>query len=101
MILRLVSLLCLFAAISPAQLTTDQRLADFRHLVDLYARRYAAIEWKQTAMKFDPLNYAQWIPRINAVKDDLDFYDLMLEYVTSLQDAHDQYWVPSDFAASL
>ena len=101
MIIRLISFLCLLAAVSPAQLSTDQRLADFRDLVDLYARRYASIEWKQTAIKFDPLNYAQWVPRINAVTDDLNFYDLMVEYAADLQDAHDQYLLPSDFEAYL
>ena len=44
MIPRLVSLLALFALVSPAQLTTDQRIADFRNMADLYARRYAAID---------------------------------------------------------
>ena len=44
MIPRLISLLALFALVSPAQLTSDQRLADFRNMADLYARRYAAIE---------------------------------------------------------
>ena len=42
-----------------------------------------------------------WQDRISAVTSDLDFYDLMVEYVSDLQDAHDQYGLPSDFEASL
>src|SRR5262249_31458556 len=42
-----------------------------------------------------------WLPRISAVSNDLDFYDLMVEYVSNLQDAHDGYYIPSDFDADL
>jgi hypothetical protein len=99
--MRLSLLLGLFAVSGSAQLTTDQRLSDFRELSDLYARRYAAIQWKQTAIGFDVLNLKPWLDRVSAVKTDLDFYDLMVEYVSDLQDAHDQYGLPSDFQAQL
>lgn len=98
---RLIVLFALLAAVCPAQLTTDQRLADFRNLVDLYARRYASIQWKQTALNFDVLNMAPWTAKVSAVTNDLDFYDLMVEYVSDLVDAHDQYLIPSDFDAYL
>lgn len=98
---RLIVLLGLLATAGSAQLTTDQRQDDFRNLVDLYARRYASIQWKQTAVKFDVLNLAPWTARVSAVTNDLDFYDLMIEYVSDLVDAHDQYFVPSDFEAHL
>src|SRR5213078_1129397 len=101
MILRVLSLLSLFAALGSAQLTTEQRLVDFRNMADLYARRYAAIPWKQTVVNFDALNLKPWMDRVGAVTNDLDFYDLMVEYVSDLQDAHDQYLVPSDFEAWL
>src|SRR5258707_12252768 len=96
---RLIVLFALLAAVCPAQLTTDQRMADFRNLVDLYARRYAPIQWKQKLLNFDVLNLRPWSDRIGAISNDLDFYDLMVEYVSDLQDAHDQYYLPSDFEA--
>lgn len=99
--LRFFFLLGLFTISSPAQLTTDQRLSDFRGMADLYARRYAAIQWKQTVFNFDVLKLKPWLDRVNAVTTDLDFYDLMVEYVSDLQDAHDQYSLPSDFQARL
>jgi hypothetical protein len=57
---------------SPAQLTTNQRLADFRNLADLYARRYVAIQWKQTALGFDSLKLKPWLDRVGTVKTETD-----------------------------
>jgi hypothetical protein len=94
-------LLLLCPAPCHAQLTTDQRMADFRNLADLYARRYAAIQWKLDLLNFDVLNLSPWMSRIPSVANDLDFYDLLVEYVSDLQDAHDQYILPSDFEAYL
>jgi len=99
--IRCLMLLGLFPATCLAQLSTDQRLADFRNLGDLYARRYAAIDWKKSALKFNLLDLAPWDARVAQIQNDLDFYDLMVEYVSDLADAHDQYILPSDFEAYL
>lgn len=98
---RCLALFGLVTATCFAQLTTDQRLADFRNLGDLYARRYAGIEWKKAAVNFNLLDLTPWYARVSKVNSDLDFYDLMVEYVASLSDAHDQYFLPSDFEAYL
>lgn len=98
---RFLLLIPVLAASGLAQLTTDQRLVDFRHLSELYARRYAALDWKKEALKVDALNLAPWLDRIPNVKDDLEFYELMAEYVASLNDGHDTYLLPSSFSASL
>ena len=94
---RCLALFGLVRATCFAQLSTDQRLADFRNLGDLYARRYAGIEWKKAAVNFNLLDLTPWYTRVSKVNSDLDFYDLMVEYVSSLSDAHDQYYLPSDF----
>jgi len=39
--------------------------------------------------------------KINATKDDLQFFDVMAEYVSSLNDAHDVYTLPANFVARL
>jgi len=98
---RLLVLFALLTLPISAQLTKDQRLADFRNLVDLYARRYAGTEWKKSAIHFDLLDLAPWTTRVADARTDLEFYDLMVEYVSDLQDAHDQYYLPSDFEAYL
>lgn len=95
------AVLCLLVVPAAAQLTTEQRLADFHNLTDLYARRYAALEWKKAAVGFDALNLTPWLDRVRTAKTDLEFYDVMIDYVASLKDAHDQYLVPSEFEAWL
>ena len=97
--LLIVSLL--FAAPAFAQLTASQRIADFQNLVALYDKNYAAYEWKRTLYGFDLLDIGKWLDRVRAVKDDLEFYDLQVEYVASLNDTHDSFSIPSDFLASL
>lgn len=98
---RVCFLFCFLALAGHAQLTTDQRQADFRSLVDLYSRRYAPIAWKQELFNFNVLDLSPWTGRVAQVTNDLDFYDLLFEYVSDLQDAHDQYQLPSDFEAQL
>jgi len=92
---------CAFAASAFAQLTVDQKIADFQQLVGLYVKNYGPYEWKRDALGFDLFKTAPWIDRIKATKDDLDFYEVMVEYVASLNDAHDTYTLPSSFRASL
>jgi hypothetical protein len=99
--IRCLALLGFLSAACFGQLSTDQRLADFRNLGDLYARRYAGIEWKKSAVNFNLLDLTPWYARVAAVNSDLAFYDLMVEYVSDLSDAHDQYYLPSDFEAKL
>ena len=84
-----------------AQLTMDQKIADFQYMASLYAKRYGPYEWKRDVIKFDLLNIGPWLTKINATKDDLQFFDVMSEYVSSLNDAHDVYTVPANFVARL
>ncbi len=101
MLTRFTLIGCAFAASAFAQLTVDQKIADFQQLVGLYDKNYGPYEWKRDALKFDLLKTAPWIERLKATKDDLDFYEVMVDYVASLNDAHDTYNLPSTFRASL
>ncbi len=94
-------LLTLVATLSYAQLTIDQKLSDFQALAGLYAKRYGPYEWKRDALGVDLFNIAPWLAQVQASKNDLDFYDVMSQYVASLNDAHDVYQLPSNFQASL
>src|SRR5262249_26334997 len=49
----------------------------------------------------DLLNIAPWLDKIQATKTDLDFYEVMVSYVASLNDAHDVYTLPTNFIAQL
>jgi len=83
------------------QLTMDQKISDFQNVVGVYNKNYGPYEWKRDALGFDLLDIAPWLDKIRATKNDLDFYEVMVSYVASLNDAHDFYGVPSNFVARL
>ena len=94
-------LLTLAANLSYAQLTIDQKTSDFQALAALYAKRYGPYEWKRDALGVDLFNIGPWLAQVQATGNDLDFYDVMSQYVASLNDAHDYYQLPANFQASL
>jgi hypothetical protein len=94
-------LLILSASLSYAQLTMDQKVSDFQALAGLYAKRYGPYEWKRDTLSFDLFNITPWLAQVQATRNDLDFYEVMSLYVSSLNDAHDVYQLPSTFQASL
>ena len=91
----------LAVSVAFGQLTLDQKTADFQQTAALYAKRYGPYEWKRDVIGFDLLNIAPWLTRITATKDDLDYYEVVSEYVSKLYDAHDGYELPSNFVATL
>ena len=97
---RLASLV-FAAAAAFGQLTMDQKISDFLNVVGVYDKNYGPYEWKRDALGFDLLNIAPWVDKISATKNDLDFYEVMVSYVASLNDAHDVYSLPSNFVARL
>jgi hypothetical protein len=92
---------CLIPAPAAAQLTQDQKVHDFENLAGIYAKRYAPYEWKKQLLGFDLFNLRPWLARIRQSHDDLSFFEIMLEYVASLQDTHSQFSMPSSFVANL
>ena len=92
----------LTASVSTAQnLTPDQKDSDFRYLASLYSTYYSGYDWKKQLFGFDALNVKPWLDRVKASSTDLDFYELCVEYVASLNDTHDSFTLPSDFVARL
>jgi len=81
-------------------LTSDQRIADLTELAAFYSKNYAPYEWKRDAIGFDLLRLTPWLQRIHH-SDDLDFQEALIEYVASLNDAHDYIAFPTTFNASL
>src|SRR6266700_1470412 len=99
---RIVFLLSISLAGAFAQLTLDQKTADFLNLAGLYAKNYAPYEWKRDVYGFDLLNLRPWMDQVTASKDDLDFYDICVRYVAGLKSGgHDRYLLPSSFTARL
>lgn len=84
-----------------AQMSVDQKLLDFQALASVYAKQYAPYEWKREVFGFDLMNLKPWLERVRQTRDDLDFYEVCAEYVSSLQDTHSAFDVPSTFVARL
>ncbi len=87
--------------LAPAQLTRDQKIADFTQLAALYAKQYGPYEWKRDVMGFDLYKVQPWLERVARSRDDPEFYDLCSEYVAGLKDSHDYFRLPSNFRAWL
>src|SRR5689334_9059347 len=84
-----------------AQLKPEQKIADFRNLAGLYAKEYASYEWKRDLFGFDVLDIKPWLDRVARTTDDLDFYEVCVEYIARLNDTHVPFVLPSNFVASL
>src|SRR4051794_6435325 len=84
-----------------AQLLPEQRVFDFQSLAAMYAKRYAPLQWKKEALKFDLLNLQPWLDRVRAAKDDLEFYEIEEEYGATLQDTHTYVYMNSTLRADL
>lgn len=97
----LVSALFVFSGLAGAQMTVDQKVSDFTQLAATYAKNYAPYEWKVLTQNFDLFKVKSWLDRVKASKDDLEFMDICVEYVASLNDAHDSVTFQSDFTADL
>ena len=81
-------------------LTRDQRTSDLTQLASQYAKNYGPYEWKRDVQGFDLMRLTPWLQRI-AHSDDLDFQEALIEYVASLNDAHDTIAFPTTFSAQL
>jgi len=99
--IRVFMLLCTLAPIGFAQLSTAQKVADFNQLAALYAKNYAPYELRISLIGFDLLNIQPWLTQVEQSTTDLEFYDICVKYVASLQDSHDEFLLPSIFEAWL
>jgi len=87
------------APLSFADLTQTQKTIDFMQLVALYDVNYAPYELKRDVFGFDLLKVQPWLEQIAKSKTDVDFYDICVRYVASLQDSHDEFTIISDYDA--
>ena len=92
-----IALLVSFLPVAAQNLTPAQKDADFRYLASLYSNFYAPYDWKKQLFGFDAFNLKPWLDRIATSQTDLDFYEVCVEYVASLNDTHDAFSLPSDF----
>lgn len=86
-------------SIAFAQLTAEQKTLEFQNLAALFSKRYAPYHWKQQALGFDALDIKPWLERIRNSKDDLAYFEIVGEYIGSLDDGHTVFSMPSTFVA--
>jgi hypothetical protein len=99
---NLVLITILVAGSAASQnLTREQKELDFRYMAALYNAWYAPLDWKKELLHFDALDIQPWLQRVAATASDLEFYDVCVDYVASLQDTHAGFILPSDFVATL
>ena len=98
---RTIALFVLLAPFGFAQLTQDQKTSDFLQLAGLYAKNYGPYAEKKTVFGFDLYNIQPWLTQVQQSQTDLDFYDICVRYVASLDDYHDEFTIWSDFDAWL
>src|SRR6188474_3547517 len=96
----LLSIVSLTTTRAQDALTREQRISDLTQLASQYAKNYGPYEWKRDALGFDLLRLTPWLQRIHHA-DDLDFQEALIEYVASLNDAHDLIAFPTTYGASL
>ncbi len=84
-----------------ADLTVDQKVADFMQLAGLYSKHYAPYQWKRDVIGFDLYDVKPWLDKVKQTQNDVDFWDVCVQYVAAFQDSHDEYTIPSNYTASL
>lgn len=99
-LVAMLSAICVAAPGAQEALTTKQRDTDFAQLASMYAKQYAPYEWKRDVIGFDLYRLTPWLQKVHNA-DDLDFQEALIDYVASLNDAHDGISFPSNFSASL
>lgn len=98
-----MAVLSILAAVLPAraQTTAEQRRVDFEQLAGGVAKTYAPYAWKIQAFGYDALQLKPWLERVARAKDDLEYYEICMQYVAALKDLHSGYFLKSDFVAEL
>ena len=96
-LLKRCALFALTATFCFADLTTDQKVADFMQLAGIYAKNYAPYQWKLQVIGVDIYNVKPWLDKVRATTNDVDFWDVCVQYVASLQDSHDEFTLNSGF----
>src|SRR5450432_3526740 len=102
--MRLLPLAAGLLALAPAalaDLTVDQKVSDFMQLAGLYAKNYGPYEEKRDVFHFDLYKIQPWLTEVQQSQTDIDFYDICVRYVASLQDSHDEFTIQSDYDAWL
>lgn len=85
-----------------ADMTPDQRAADFEQLTNLMRTSYSMIEYKKTAIGVDfEAVVKAYRAKIGQLGSDNDFYELLSAFIAEFKDAHLNHVRPSSMSARL
>ena len=85
----------------PAAMTQDQKVADLQQIAGLFAQHYGPYEWKRDTQGHDLFDLAPWLERARRTANDIEFMELLVDWVAALNDAHVALSYPSNFLARL
>jgi len=85
---------------SQTALTEPQRIADLDQIAGFFSKNYAPYERKRELFGFDLLRLNDWFRAIHKA-DDLAYEDVLVDYISSLKDAHSVVTFPSSFVAEI
>lgn len=80
-----------------ADLSREQRRADFTQLASVFWRHYGPYEWKKDKLNFDLADLRPWLARIDAAKNDLEYLEICKQYTAALKDGHVDLYYPTTF----
>jgi hypothetical protein len=101
MYLHRILLILAVASVACAQMTTEQKVADFTSMSQFYARHYTPANWKIVQFGFDLRDLRPWLEQVRSTKSDVEYFDVAIDYLSKLQDGHIRYTLPSNYQAYL
>ncbi|OYW07714.1 MAG: hypothetical protein B7X34_10355 [Acidobacteriia bacterium 12-62-4] len=85
---RLLAVFLCLASSGFAALTKEQKIFDFTVLAQTFAANYGPYHWKVRALKYDAMDLKPWLAKVEATRNDIEFLEVLIDYVASLKDGH-------------
>jgi hypothetical protein len=98
---RLLAIFLCLTSSAFAALTREQKIFDFTVLAQTFAANYGPYHWKVRALNFDAMNLRPWLARVEATRNDIEFLEVLIDYVASLKDGHSSLSFFGTFRATL
>ncbi len=84
-----------------AALTKEQKVFDFTVLAQTFSANYGPYHWKVEALKYDAMDLKPWLAKVEATRNDIEFLEVLVDYVASLKDGHASLAFYGTFRATL
>jgi hypothetical protein len=98
---RFLALFLCLASSGFAALTREQKIFDFNVLAQTFAANYGPYHWKVRALNYNPNDLRPWLARVEATRNDIEFLEVLVDYIASLKDGHASLSFFATFRATL